>query len=589
MVGQSVSAFGEDAWGRVAASDGDRSRHLTLRTLHDIGELGAPEAELLAGLDSGGYHQCGDGSLPTVGDMGRAIRASLLRLLLLGAPDVPRLHEKGLRLRGAWVIGSLDLEGCQDLRGITLADCRFDSPLILRSAGIDSLLLDGSVLPGLAAERLRAKGGVHLRAAEIDGAINLRGAQLDGDLVLDGSAVTQIGGIAFDAAHIVTRGDLTLRGSRLRGSVRVVGAQLTGDLSLIGTSLGAAEGIALAADGVKVAGDVDLRAATIAGEASFIGSRVRGDVKLEGGTFEAPGGIALTLNRAVIEGALFLRHGTKMAGALSLNGTQVGTIVDEPESWPKAGDLLLNRFRYGGFVGGPVDARTRLDWLSRQSPARWGEDFWPQPYEQLSTVLDQMGHRDDARRILFEKERLQRRMRRIRAGRPWRTILLLKDALLLLTVGYGLHPLLAFVWIALFWLAGVGLLAAVQAEGQLRPNSAVFLRSPEWVLCGAPSTQELYLPSSDQRRRGLAVPGQSQVGCFLQQPEVRSFPKFNKWVYSLEAVLPGLEAGQRAYWSPDTRSGLGYTAKRFEYVQRIAGLALGVLALAGFSGLVRLK
>jgi hypothetical protein len=70
---------------------------------------------------------------------------------------------------------------------------------------------------------------------------------------------------------------------------------------------------------------------------------------------------------------------------------------------------------------------------------------------------------------------------------------------------------------------------------------------------------------------------------------VRSFPKFNRWVYSLEAVLPGLEAGQRVYWSPDTRSGLGYAAKRFEYVQRIVGLGLGILALAGFSGIVRSK
>jgi hypothetical protein len=521
--------------------------------------------------------------------MARGIRASLLRLLLIGGPDTPRLHEKGLRLRGAWVRGSLDLEGCRGLRGITLADCRFDSPFILRSATIDTLLLDGSVLPGLAAERLQARGDVHLRAAEIDGAIDLRGAQVDGDLVLDGSAVEHARGIAFDAAYIVTSGDLTLRGSRLRGAVRVAGARLTGDLSLIGTSLDHAEGVALGAEGVKVAGDVDLRSASIAGEASFIGARIGGDVKLDGGKFAAPGAIAVTLNRAVIEGAFFLRGDVTIDGALSLNGTQAGTIVDEPESWPKTGDLLLNRFRYGGFVGAPVDARTRLDWLSRQAPARWGEDFWPQPYEQLSSVLDQMGHRDDARRILFEKERLQRRMRRIRAGRPRRIFLVLKDALLLVTVGYGLHPLFAFVWIALFWLAGVGLLSAVQMEGQLRPNSPVFLRSPEWVLCGAPVTQELYLPSSDQRRRGLAAPDQSQVACFLAQPEVRSFPKFNKWVYSLEAVLPGLEAGQRAYWSPDTRSGLGYTAKRFEYVQRIAGLALGVLAFAGFSGIVRMK
>jgi hypothetical protein len=554
-----------------------------------FGELTMPEQMLLAELDSEGYHQCGDGSLPEAGDISRAIRASFVRLLLLGGLDIPPLHEKGLRLRGAWVTGALDLEECHDLRGITLADCRFEFPLILRSAGIDSLLLDGSVLPGVTAERLRVRGGVHLRAAEIAGAIDLRGAQLDGDLVLDGSAVLAGGGVALDAAYVVTRGDLTLRGSRLVGSVKVAGARLTGDLSLIGTTLDHRSSIALAADGVKVAGDVDLRAARIAGESSFIGARVSGDLKLDGGTFEAPGAIALTLNRAVIEGAIFLRGGARLNGALSLNGTQVGTIVDEVESWPKPGDLLLNRFRYGGFVGGPVDAKTRLDWLSRQESVRWGEDFWPQPYEQLGAVLDEMGHRDDARRILFEKESLQRRARRARASAPWRIILSAKDAVLLATVGYGLHPLWAFAWLGLLWLAGAGLLGVVQTEGQLRPNSPVFLRAPEWVLCGTPTTRDVHLPSADQRRAGLALANQSQIDCFLAQPEVRSFPKFNKWVYSLEAVLPGLEAGQRAYWSPDTRSGLGYAAKRFEYVQRIVGLGLGVLALAGFSGIVRSK
>lgn len=559
------------------------------RTLEKFEELTEPETALLAQLGSGQYHRCGDGGLPAAGDPARTIRASFIRLVLLGGPDIPRLHEKGLRLTGAFVSGTLDLEGCRDLRGMALADCRFESPLVLRSAAIDSLLLDGSVLPGLTARRLLARAGIHLRAARINGAIDLRGAQLDGDLVLDGSAVTQPSGIAFDAAYIVTRGDVTLRGSHIRGSFKVVGARIAGDLSLAGTTLARTDGVGIAGNGVKVSGDVDLRKSTITGECSLIGARITGDVMLDGGTFSAPGAIALTLNRAVVEGAFFLRGGVTLNGALSLNGTQVGTIVDEPGSWPKSGDLLLNRFRYGGFVGSPVDARTRLDWLSRQVPERWGEDFWPQPYEQLSMVLDQMGHRDAARRISFEKERLQRRAQRTRASQPTRTLLRIKDALLLATVGYGLRPLVAFLWLALLWLCGVGLLAAVQAEGQLRPNSPIFLRAPEWVLCGVPSTQEIYLPSFDRRRQGLAAPGESQVDCFLDQPELRSFPKFNKWVYSLEAVLPGLDAGQRAYWAPDTRYPLGYVAKRFEYLQRLVGLALGVLAFAGFSGLVRSK
>lgn len=561
---------------------------MSLRTLSDLSELTPLEQNFVSMLESGGYYQCGDGGLPSAGDTGRVIRTSLLRLLLVGGLHVPRLHEKGIRLSGAWLTGTLDLEGCQALRGIALADCLFECPLILQSAGIDALVLDGSVLPGLAARRLQTRGGVSLLATEINGAIDLRGADVDGDLVLDGLVVTQTGGTAFDAAYIATRGDLTLRSSRFSGAVKVSGARLTGDLILTGGTLDHAGKVALDANGVQVAGDVILRSVRIAGEVSFIGARVNGDFQLDNGTFDAPGEKAVTLNRAVIDGAFFLRGGTKVNGTLNLNGTFAGAIVDDPESWPQPGELLLNRFRYGGFIGSPVDAQVRLDWLSRQAPARWHEEFWPQPYEQLSSVLTEMGHRDDARRILFEKERLQRRTRRAKASRPWtRTLLWLKDTLLRVTVGYGLHPLRTFAWLALLWLAGVGLLNAVQVEGQLRPNAPVFLRSPEWVLCGTPMTQELYLPSADQRRPGLAAPGQSQVACFLQQPEAAPFPKFNKWVYSLEAVVPGLESGQHDYWSPDSRRWLGYAAKLFEYFQRIAGLALGVLALAGFSGLVK--
>ena len=44
---------------------------------------------------------------------------------------------------------------------------------------------------------------------------------------------------------------------------------------------------------------------------------------------------------------------------------------------------------------------------------------------------------------------------------------------------------------------------------------------------------------------------------------------------------------QGAYWSPDTRSTKGYAGKWFMYFQTVAGFALGLLAVAGFSGIVK--
>jgi hypothetical protein len=275
---------------------------------------------------------------------------------------------------------------------------------------------------------------------------------------------------------------------------------------------------------------------------------------------------------------------------VNLNGTSVDALIDAAECWPKAGHLALNRFLYKGFLSGPTDAQARLDWLSRQSAAHWGEDFWPQPYEQLAAVLEDSGHGDDAQRVLIAKERLQRRARRRRATpAPWRAALWLTDGLLKLTVGYGRRPLLATVWLLLFWLAGGVALTATQAQEALRPNVPVVLRSAEWVLCGVPRGTPLALPSVGASRAGLAAPGESQLACYLRQPEAAAYPKFNPWMFALDAILPALDTGQATAWVPDVRHPAGYAAKAFTYLLTVVGWALSLLAVAGFSGLVRAR
>ena len=154
-----------------------------------------------------------------------------------------------------------------------------------------------------------------------------------------------------------------------------------------------------------------MRGATIVGETRLLGARFGGDIDCTSATLSQPGGYALRLNRAIVDGAFFLRQGASVEGTLDLTATSIGAIDDEQSSWPKSGDLLLNRCQYGAFIGGAVNAASRLDWLSRQTPERWSAD----PYEQLSTVLREMGHDEDARAVLITKERLQRRARRARA------------------------------------------------------------------------------------------------------------------------------------------------------------------------------
>ena len=106
-------------------------------------------------------------------DPSRVVRAAFLRFLMLGGEDGCRPHEKGIRISGAWITGVLDLEACLISRDIGLSDCHFEAAPVLRAAIINRLFLDGSLLPGLQAERLEARGGVYLRGAEVRGEVRI--------------------------------------------------------------------------------------------------------------------------------------------------------------------------------------------------------------------------------------------------------------------------------------------------------------------------------------------------------------------------------------------------------------------------------
>lgn len=556
-------------------------------TLAEFHPLSQAEAKVVAHLQLGDFDRLGDGLRPEQPDPERMVRAALLRYLILGG-DGYRLHEKGLRLSGAWVSGILDLEGCRIPRDIGLKDCHLEASPVLRSAIIDSLFLDGSALPGLQADRLEARGCLSLRGAIVSGEIRLAGARTGGSLEADGVSIASPSGIALDANGLEARGGILLRGADVRGGINFSAARLGGDVNAVGARFERLGEIVLNGDALVAAGDLALRGATIVGETRLLGARFGGDVDCTSASLSQPGGYALRLNRTTIDGAFFLRQNASVEGTLDLTATTIGAIDDEQASWPATGDLLLNRCQYGAFIGGPADAESRLDWLSRQTPDRWKADFWPQPYEQLSLVLREMGHDEDARTVLITKERLQRRARRTRAKNPaLRVSLAIVDAVLAVTLRYGRQPLLALVWLMLFWAIGTGVFATAYRSGAMKPNSPVVLRSPEWTMCDLHRTDSRFMPSSGQDLAGRAEPGENQLTCFRNQPEAASYPEFNAPMYSLDVLLPVASIGQKEYWRPDSMKPMGPFALNYYFFQSVIGWALSLLAVAGFSGLVK--
>jgi hypothetical protein len=458
---------------------------------------------------------------------------------------------------------------------------------VLRSAVIDSLFLDGSTLPGLAADRLDARGTVTLAGTRVTGSIVLSGARLGGVLDARGARLEPASGPALDGEDLDARAVL-LRKARITGLTLLAGARLTADLDAEGVEMSQPDGIALNAGAIEVRGSVVFTGASIHGGVRLAGARISGDIEARDARFDHPGDTALHLAGAVVTGALVLLGNAGIRGALDLTAATIGTLHDDPRSWPGPGDLLLNRCLYQAFIDSPVDARSRLAWLALQDPRRWGDDVWPQPFEQLAAVFSSLGHDEDARTVLIAKERQQRRARRERTANPFvRAWLATMDGVLAVTVRYGRQPLLAFVWLLGFWVLGVIVFGHAERVAAIKPNSPVVLRSIEWTQCAEPRGSSRFLASQRLTLEGLADPGETQLGCFLRQVEGSSYPAFNPWMYAVETLFPVIEVDQKSYWRPDpTRPG-GRLALAVYYVLSILGWALSLLAVAGFSGLVK--
>ncbi|MDI6025917.1 hypothetical protein QBK99_06920 [Corticibacterium sp. UT-5YL-CI-8] len=90
---------------------------------------------------------------------------------------------------------------------------------------------------------------------------------------------------------------------------------------------------------------------------------------------------------------------------------------------------------------------------------------------------------------------------------------------------------------------------------------------------------------TQQLVNGRGEAGRTQLPRFREQWEVASNPEFSVWIHSLDALLPVIEIGQKAFGGPILQSP-GLAINDF-YFQSIAGWALNLLAIAGFAGLVK--
>lgn len=230
---------------------------------------------------------------------------------------------------------------------------------------------------------------------------------------------------------------------------------------------------------------------------------------------------------------------------LDLRSAKIGTLWDDPKSWPESGKLFLHGLVYDTIHDeAPSDAESRIHWVQRQP------EFSPQPYEQLAAVLRKGGDDEGAKKILIAKNKDKARLTEL-TWSEW-----LRYRAFGLLIGYGYRP-----WRA----ARFGLVIVLLG----------------WLFFRAGSRAQFMTPTKE----GAYASGGNTFCAF---------------VYSLDVFVPLVDLRQASYWVPDAdRAGKvrisdnfniavsGKVLRYYFWFEIIAGWVLTTLLIVGVTGLVR--
>ena len=501
-------------------------------------------------------------------DPHRRLGSGFLRTLLTPEGLGRAVPRQGVRIRGAVFDTPVDVRDAVLARPLEISDSRFAGEVMLNrlrtptsvsfvgSQFRDTLWLDSARIGGNLGMHEGRFAGVVLKTAVIDGDFNVSRSRVGGKLNLNGTTVH--GTLFFKAATL--RG-VDLRNATIGRQLNAPASRFTGTLDAGGLST---RGHVLMNDGAKFA-DVVLRGARIGGQLSVASSSFEGrldgqsltvgqDVQMTDAHFEGAAELPLSKIAGSIDvgGASFTGlnlTGARVAGSfwfgaggetvrwkntvdieggrhpplLSLWGTSVGALVDNPDSWPENLQILLRDFTYervtplpgpGQGVGVLHDAEWYVDWLARDSTGSF------QPYRQLARVLGSYGADAKAHTVLVAGRE------RHRTGLPWWS------------------PERWLLW-AMRWTIGYG-----YGAGELRALAWALLI----VLIGTVVA----------RYNGSRWPDGDRPGFW----------------YSLDRLLPGIRLSER--YADLEISG---RARYYFYVHRLAGYILLFFVVAGLTGL----
>lgn len=587
---------------------------------------------------------------PDKPDAAHTIRAEILRYLILGGcADCP-VETLGVELIGAYVTGQLDLSFARAHGATRFLHCHFDTRVNSELTVFQSVGFLDCMLPGWWAQAAEIQGSVHVRNSTSISTIDLNSATIGGELSFSGSTLSIAERKALNAQGAEIKGNVLFRNTTVTatidlnsatigGTLACEGAKLstsfspyalmasdaritggitlhpknreykqniktpfhcTGEIRLNGATIGGlyaqsitliakSSGQSLSLGGATVDGSVRLDGCNSTGEVLLAGSRIIGRLTCERIKLENDSGHAFNGQAMYVEHSFVWKKVEHHSGAVSLNGAHVTELDDHPDNWPNSDRLFLDGFTYDRIKGTVSTSPARMDWL--KSGSYFGDEFRPQPYSQYAKFLRDTGHDEDARHVLYTRERKRRASTRAQlsaSGHSFAGPLNLWsgfwDILLRLVVGYGHHPFRSVAALALLICCTIIPAHYAWEEGSFAPNAAPVLVSEEWTTLASTENQPATVWSGDKlpRETDLTLPEWKSIA------PGRDWETFNRYAYGFDVVIPIIDFGQTEAWAPSTNRGFwGWHLWWGRWVLSVMGWIVTALGAAAITGIIR--
>ena len=187
------------------------------------------------------------------------------------------INSRGIRIRGARIVGEVNFEGATVRHILALEQCLIETDTIVMSdAHFRRLDLSYSVCGEVRAENLHTDGHLVLRGTTIRGPILLTNSAIKGELICSEAHLLNPDADAFTASRTEVTGSVILENVTALGAIHLDGTTIGGHLRCKDCKLTNANGETLDARYSRISGSVDLQGASIHGRVSLTNADIGG-------------------------------------------------------------------------------------------------------------------------------------------------------------------------------------------------------------------------------------------------------------------------------------------------------------------------